>query len=182
MKNFITPRIESLSVNNYRTLQNVEIKDITPLTILLGPNGYSTWIPTTWRILVIVDRDDDDCKKLKQKLDDIAKQNFANHNNTTVVNRIAIEELEAWYFGDWAAVMSAYPKVPKTIPQKKNYRNPDDISGGTWEAFERILQKTGYFKGGLLKIEAAQTITPYMTPQRNNSGSFQKVYQALLKF
>jgi hypothetical protein len=25
-----------------------------------------------------------------------------------VVNRLAIEELEAWYFGDWEAVRAAY--------------------------------------------------------------------------
>ncbi len=32
-------RIEYLSVKNYRALKNVEIKGITPLTVLLGPNG-----------------------------------------------------------------------------------------------------------------------------------------------
>lgn len=34
-----TARIEQLSVENYRALRAVEIKAITPLTILLGPNG-----------------------------------------------------------------------------------------------------------------------------------------------
>ena len=33
------PRIESLSVKNYRALQDVELKKITPLTVFLGPNG-----------------------------------------------------------------------------------------------------------------------------------------------
>lgn len=33
------PRIESLTVKNYRALRQVEIKDITPLTVFLGPNG-----------------------------------------------------------------------------------------------------------------------------------------------
>jgi hypothetical protein len=28
--------------------------------------GYSSWIPATWRIVVIVDRDDEDCEELKQ--------------------------------------------------------------------------------------------------------------------
>lgn len=32
-------RIESLRVENYRALRNVELKHITPLTVLLGPNG-----------------------------------------------------------------------------------------------------------------------------------------------
>lgn len=33
------PRIEYLKVTNYRALQNLELKNITPLTTFLGPNG-----------------------------------------------------------------------------------------------------------------------------------------------
>lgn len=33
------PRIESLSIRNYRALHNVQFKSITPLTVFLGPNG-----------------------------------------------------------------------------------------------------------------------------------------------
>jgi predicted ATPase len=33
------PRIEALSVKNYRALRQVELKGLTPLTVLLGPNG-----------------------------------------------------------------------------------------------------------------------------------------------
>ncbi len=33
------PRIEFLSVQNYRALKNIELKKLTPLTIFLGPNG-----------------------------------------------------------------------------------------------------------------------------------------------
>lgn len=33
------PRIESLKVQNYRALCNLELKNITPLTTFLGPNG-----------------------------------------------------------------------------------------------------------------------------------------------
>jgi len=32
-------RIEQLRVENYRALRSIEIKDITPFTVLLGPNG-----------------------------------------------------------------------------------------------------------------------------------------------
>jgi len=46
-----------------------------------------------------------------------------------VVNRIAIEELEAWYFGNWPAVVATYPNVPENIPGKAPYRNPDAIAG-----------------------------------------------------
>ena len=33
------PRLESLSVKNYRALRDVELKKITPLTVFLGPSG-----------------------------------------------------------------------------------------------------------------------------------------------
>jgi len=34
-----TPRIENLKVKNYRVLKNLEISNITPLSVFLGPNG-----------------------------------------------------------------------------------------------------------------------------------------------
>lgn len=33
------PRIEALKVQNYRALHNLELKNITPLTVFLVPNG-----------------------------------------------------------------------------------------------------------------------------------------------
>jgi len=33
------PRIEFLSVKNYRALRHIELKNLTPLTVFLGPNG-----------------------------------------------------------------------------------------------------------------------------------------------
>lgn len=89
-----------------------------------------------------------------------------------VVNRLAIEELEAWFFGDWEAVMSAYPRVADNIPHQAGYRDPDAITGGTWEALERVLQRVGYFKTGLRKIEAARSIAEHLVPERNRSRSF----------
>jgi predicted ATPase len=42
MGNFIkqsVPRIEELSVKNYRALRDLQLKGLTPLTVFLGPNG-----------------------------------------------------------------------------------------------------------------------------------------------
>jgi uncharacterized protein DUF4276 len=69
--------------------------------------------------------------------------------------------------------------VPTTIPARAGYRDPDRIRGGTWEAFERILQQAGYFAGGLRKIEAARAVTRHMVPARNRSRSFQVLHDAL---
>lgn len=35
----VVPRIEELSVKNYRALRNLQLKPLTPLTVFLGPNG-----------------------------------------------------------------------------------------------------------------------------------------------
>lgn len=149
--------------------------------------GYSNWLPEAWRIVVVVDRDDDNCKKLKRRLELFAT-NANLHTRTSagakpwqVANRIAIEELEAWFFGDWCAVMEAYPKVPRSIPRQQQYRDPDDIRGGTWGAFERVLQRAGYFKNGLRKTEAARNLGKHVDPARNSSRSFQVFRHAILE-
>lgn len=149
--------------------------------------GYAHWITDKHRIVVVVDRDNDDCLQLKQQLEQIARSaGFRTRSNPdgdsfTVINRIAIEELEAWYFGDWEAVRAAFPRVSATIPAQAAYRAADAIVGGTWERFERILQRAGYFKGGLRKVEAAQSIAPHIIPARNRSYSFQVFHEALVE-
>lgn len=37
--NLGVPRIEALSVRNYRALQDLKLQDLTPLTVFVGPNG-----------------------------------------------------------------------------------------------------------------------------------------------
>lgn len=147
--------------------------------------GYSAWLPADFRIIVIVDQDDDDCRELKTRLDQIAIDAGLRTRRRTgaqpyqVVNRLAIEELEAWYFGDWEAVRAAYPRVPATIPQRAKYRDPDAIVGGTWEAFQRILQRAGYHQTGLRKIEAARAIAEHWKPEINRSDSFRVFHDVL---
>lgn len=147
--------------------------------------AYSKWLPADWRIVVLVDRDGEDCRALKQRLEDVASDAGLLSRATQssgayqVVNRLAIEELEAWYFGDWDAVLAAYPRVAASVPRRQKYRDPDGIAGGTWEAFERILQRAGYFGTGLRKIEAARAIAPNWTPAASRSRSFQVFRDAL---
>lgn len=141
-------------------------------------HGYAKWLPEDWRIVVVVDRDDDDCESLKGRLEAMAAKaglvtrSGAGSQQWQLVNRIAIEELEAWYFGDWPAVCSAFPRVAPGVPNQAGYRDSDAILGGTWEAFERILQRHGYFKAGLLKVEAARTLGALLDPGRSRSRSF----------
>ena len=144
-----------------------------------------SWFRNHCRIAVLMDCDQDDCERLKGQLETMAAdaglltRSGAIGRPYVVANRIAIEELEAWYFGDWEAVRRAYPKVPPTIPSKAKFRDPDAIRGGTWEVFERVLQQAGYFKTGLRKIEAACAIASQMVPERNTSRSFQVFHEVV---
>lgn len=148
--------------------------------------AYSAWLPDDWAILVLVDRDDDDCRRLKQQLESmseaaglLSKTRAGAGLRFQIANRIAVEELEAWFFGDWPAVQAAYPKVPSTVPAKAPFRNPDAIAGGTWEALERVLQRAGYFATGLRKLECARAVAQHMDPQRNTSASFRAFCEAV---
>ena len=150
--------------------------------------GYRAWLPPDYRIVVIVDEDRQDCRQVKQELEEAAHQaglvtrtSAPQRGAFQVFNRIAIEELEAWFFGDPEALVAAYPRVPPTIGSKSKYRNPDAIKGGTWEVLERVLQRAGYYPGGLPKREVARNISAHMQPERNTSRSFQVLRQALVQ-
>ena len=148
--------------------------------------GYAQWLPEDYKIVVLIDEDRQDCKKLKKNLENVAryaglltKSRAKTGSKFQVLNRIAIEELEAWFFGDIQALVKSYPGVSPTLHQKRGYRNSDAIAGGTWEALERVLQKAGYFEGGLAKIEAARQISAQMEPAHNRSRSFQVFREGL---
>ena len=145
--------------------------------------GYARWLPAEYRLIILVDRDSDDCHDLKRRIEGMVaraglqSRSMVGEGDWQVVTRIACEELEAWYFGDWEAVKAAYRGVRNALPG--GLRNPDAITGGTWEALERILRKAGYFTGGLRKIEAASAIARHIDPNRNSSPSFRVFRDAI---
>ncbi|MRH01906.1 DUF4276 family protein [Xanthomonas sontii] len=146
--------------------------------------GYAAFMPKDWRIVILVDRDDDDCRQLKTSLERMCskaglKSRAVSKHQWQVATRIAIEELEAWYFGDWQAVKAAFPRVAATVDKQQTYRNPDAVRGGTWEAFERVMQRYGYFNEGLPKLSAARSIGAHIDPTRSVSPSFKAFCQAI---
>lgn len=148
--------------------------------------AYSTWLPADWRVIVVVDRDNEDCLALKSRLEATARRaglrtpSLDSAEPWQIVIRIAIEELEAWYFGCWDAVHRAYPRVSPTVPRGAAYRDPDAIAGGTWETFERVMQRHRYFPGGLRKLEAARAIGEHVVdPGASRSTSFRHFWHAI---
>lgn len=141
--------------------------------------GYRRWIPPDYRIVILIDQDNADCRALKRKLNKMVAEvglipkSKAHQGTFQVLNRLAIEELEAWFFGDPQALSAAYPKIPVHLLNRSWYRTPDSIAGGTAEALERILKNHRYYRTGMPKIEVARSISAYMDPARNRSKSFQ---------
>lgn len=138
--------------------------------------GYRYWLPDDHVVMVVVDKDDDQCIDLKNRLDAVAAQAelttlTENRDRFQVANRIVVTELESWYFGDWEAVRAAYPRIAKKVTGKAGFRDPDRVVN-PWETLERKLQRAGYFRTGLRKLELAKTISPHIDPARNRSPSF----------
>jgi len=169
----ILPATSTYELRNFQAKGNL----LKQLKIRL--RGYANWNRSDLRVVVLVDRDKDNCRDLKRQLEaaalasGLATKTSAMGGAFVVLNRIAIEELEAWFFGDVDAIVAAYPKVASTLGLQAKYRDPDAITGGTWEALERVLQDKGYHLGGLAKLKAARDIAQHMDPSRNRSKSFQ---------
>ncbi|MFC9253539.1 DUF4276 family protein [Amycolatopsis thailandensis] len=129
------------------------------------------WTAVDLRVVVLVDRDDDDCLELKARLSRMAKE--AGLPAEAVLFRIVVEELEAWFLGDVPAVNAAYPRVSLDLAKQVKFRDPEDVPGGAWEALEHVLQQHGYHKKGLAKMIAARDIAPHMDVENNRCQSFQ---------
>lgn len=150
--------------------------------------GYAR-IPIEYRpkTLVLVDRDDDDCLILKARLESFAAN--ANLVSKTagdgvkfeVVNRIVVEELEAWFFGDVQALAASWPGVPLNLGARAGFRDPDAIVGGTHEVLLRVLQRAGHLRSvdRLPKIDTARRMAGRLESDRCTSRSFQQFLTGL---
>ncbi len=178
---FLDPAIAWQAIN-YGSKQQLLVR--LPMRMM----GYAR-VPTEHRplSLVLIDRDDDDCVVLKRRIEDACRAaglRDRRQRDTTddfdVVNRIVIEELEAWFFGDANAVERAWPGSGRAL-RKAAYRDPDAIRGGTHEAFLRVLQGAGHLRGldRLPKIDVARTMGSLLMPDINISPSFGQFWSGL---
>jgi hypothetical protein len=123
--------------------------------------GYQAWLPPDWKIVVLIDEDREDCLKLKKQLEDMAisaglitKSSCQKDKSFQVLNRIVVEELEAWFFGDVEAICQAYPKVSANLANQQPYRDPDAIKGGTCGSFGKSPAKSWISSGRTRKKES----------------------------
>lgn len=132
--------------------------------------GYATRL--SWealRIVVLVDRDHDDCRELKRKLAGMGTE--AGLRQDVIRYRVVVDELEAWFFGDVPALRAAYDRLPAGLANQARYRDSDAMSKAS-RALEDLLRSHGYHRQGLAKTTAAGDIAPYMDVENNRSQSF----------
>lgn len=134
--------------------------------------GYGQ-TPGYGAVLVLVDTDERHVVTFKQELQGVLAL-CPNAPRTEFA--LATEEIEAWYFGDRAALLQAYPRADKKALNKYQ----QDAVCGTWEMLADALvkggvaavKKQGFRRAGELKHEWANRIGPLMEVSRNESSSF----------
>ncbi len=122
-------------------------------------------------VLVLVDADVQSCVDLKRDLVALAASiNPRPH----VVFRIAVEETEAFYFGDLAAIKLAYPGADHVAARAFT---PDSICG-TAERFGAVVGD-----GGNNKVAWAEAMGKLLTtdPSRSRSPSFKAFHGGITK-
>lgn len=134
------------------------------------------------RVLVLVDRDRQDCKVLKASLEHIAvaegyvtKTAARPGASFAVCNRIAVTELESWLLGDEAAVLAAFENV-KPFAKKQRYRDPDAIEHAA-EAMHDLLRDHYPYRLG--KVDCATRVAAHLNLGANRSGSFNQFVQGV---
>lgn len=129
-------------------------------------------------VLVVLDSDTRSCVDFLAELKAISAISYPN-----ALFRLAIEEMEAWYFGDHAALKNAYPHASDKI---LNAYVQDSVCG-TWEMLADAvypggaaeIKKLGWPVSGQVKCEWAERISPHMNIESNQSPSFCKFVQGL---
>jgi hypothetical protein len=87
-------------------------------------------------VVVVLDSDRRNCQEFLQELKDLLRN---SQPAPQTLFRLAIEEIEAWYFGDRTALLKAYPKAKKGILEK--YKQ--DSICGTWELLANAIHAGG---------------------------------------
>jgi len=98
--------------------------------------GYGK-TPGVDAVVVVLDADKRDCAAFLAELRDIAAR--CHPAPETVLFRLAIEEVEAWYFGDRVALTTAFPRANDQILD----RYVQDSRCNTWELLADAIHPGG---------------------------------------
>ena len=156
LKNFL-PRI----LPNKVTVRYVVFEGKQDLERQLGRKLRGWRVPDT-RFVVMRDKDNADCLKVKCRLVRICR----DAGKPDVLVRILCHELESWYLGDLNAVELGLRIAGLAQKQEKSrYRSPDRIANPVQEL--RRLTRDRY-----QKIDGSRAVGLHLSPDGNRSHSF----------
>lgn len=128
------------------------------------------YFPRPVKVLVIHDQDSNDCRQLKNDLQNLCEQ---NSDNVPFVIRIVCRELENWYLGDFNAISKVYEDEAVLKQQNKaKYRDADRTHGSS--EMKKLVKN-------FEKMEAAARMSQYMDIHKNRSTSFQHFVSGIQK-
>lgn len=132
-------------------------------------------------VVIVLDTDTRDCTGFLNELKIMAEACGVLSDNTMF--RLAIEEIEAWYFGDRDALLAAYPKAKPDVlgryVQDSICRTWELLADAVFKGGAAAIRKDGWPLPGQVKHEWAKKIGPFMDPDRNMSPSFRKFRDGL---
>jgi len=132
------------------------------------PRKLKNWQQPGDRFVVICDNDGGDCKQFKASLAGTARA--AGRGDTVI--RLVCQELEAWYFGDPAAMVAAFGKPALGgIGRVAGFRDPDAIGKPSRE-LKRLHP-------AFQKIDGARRMAETISYQNNTSRSFRVMIEAV---
>ena len=121
------------------------------------------WEKPNSRFVVLRDQDVADCKSVKEKLINIARN--SGDSGRPVLVRVVCRCLESWVLGDLKALAKAYgdSKI-ENLECKEKYRDPERLH----QPDEEIKQIIPRYE----KVEGARLVGPLLDIENNNSKSF----------
>jgi len=125
------------------------------------PRKLRAWREPGARFMIVRDNDGADCRRLKASLLALIPEERRPH---TLV-RLACQELEAWYFGEPAALAAAFsaPELA-SLGARARFRKPDVIQ----EPSAALAELAPAFQ----KVSGARAMGRLLDPDDNGSTSF----------
>lgn len=124
-------------------------------------------------VVVVVDADRDDCRRLKADL--LAMLDALPERPERVLLRVAVEEIESWIIADAEAVLATWPHANlRCLPGP-----PHDRVCGAWEALARTLGRRPETCTGQDKLVWATAVAPRLNLDDPPSPSLRALISGL---
>jgi hypothetical protein len=145
--------------------------DLLPATL----RGFGRTLNSdTDRVVVLVDADDEDCAELLRRLRDALE---SISPAPMCLFRIAIEEVESWYLGDWSAIKRAFGKADR----KKLRKYSEESRTGAWELFRDVIGDTAERKLFWAEKMSVELSVAGQGEVVNSSPSFRKFCEGVVR-